>query len=92
MHTIDEIYTDNSDYGYRQIHQQLTQNYGFRIGKERVLKYMNTIGIQAIYPHKKKLTSIKDLEHKIYPYLLKEYWTQHTDRTKSVYVSQANEV
>lgn len=92
MHTIDEIYTDNSDYGYRQIHQQLTQAYGFYIGKERVLKYMNTMGIQAIRPHKKKLTSIKDLEHKVYPYLLKGYWTKKEDRTKSVYVPNANEV
>jgi putative transposase len=92
MHTIDEIYTDSSEYGYRQIHQQLTQEYGFHIGKERVLKYMNTMGIQAIHPRKKKLTSIKDLEHKVYPYLLKEYWSKREDRTKSVYVPNANEV
>lgn len=92
MHAIDEIYTESSDYGYRQIHKQLTKERGFSIGKERVLKYMNTMGIQAIYPHKRKLTSIKDREHKIYPYLLKDYWTYHEDHTKSVYVPKANEV
>lgn len=58
MHTINEIYTNNSEYGYRQIYKQLTQVHRFSIGKERVLKYMNTMSIQAIYPHKKKLTSI----------------------------------
>jgi len=92
MHAIDEIYTDSPEYGYRQIHNQLVQEHGYHIGKERVLKYMNTMGIHAIYPRKKKLTSIKDSEHKIYPYLLKEYWTQHDDKTKSVYVPTPNGV
>ena len=39
MHTIDEIATDNSEYGYRFIHQQLLED-GYSIGKDRVLKYM----------------------------------------------------
>ena len=70
MHKIDEIYTDASFYGYRRIHMQLKE-YGFNIGVNRVLKYMNVLGIQAIFPKKKRLTSIKNHEHKIYPYLLK---------------------
>ncbi|WP_044415503.1 IS3 family transposase [Halarcobacter anaerophilus] len=70
MHKIDEIYTDASFYGYRRIHMQLKE-YGFNIGVNRVLKYMNILGIQAIFPRKKRLTSIKNHEHKIYPYLLK---------------------
>jgi len=80
MHTIDEIYTDNSGYGYN-------------IGKERVLKYMNLMGISAIYPKKKKLTSIKHLEYQTHPCLLKDYWAyNNSDRTKSVYVPEVNEV
>jgi putative transposase len=71
MHKIDKIYTDASFYGYRRIHMQLKE-YGFSIGINRVLKYMNILGIQAIFPRKKRLTSIKNHEHKIYPYLLKE--------------------
>ncbi|RXJ75186.1 IS3 family transposase [Arcobacter sp. F155] len=71
MHKIDEIYTDVSFYGYRRIHMQLKE-YGFNIGVNRVLKYMNTLGIQAIFPRKKRLTSIKNYQHKIYPYLLKD--------------------
>lgn len=70
MHKIDEIYTDASFYGYRRIHMQLKE-YGFNIGVNRVLKYMNILGIQAIFPRKKRLTSIKNHQHKIYPYLLK---------------------
>lgn len=90
MHAIDEIATDNSEYGYRFIHQQLLED-GYSIGKDRVLKYMQIMGIQAIYPTKKRLTSIKNQEHKIYEYLLKEYWTQ-TGKTKQVYVPTPNEV
>ena len=90
MHSIDEIATVNSEYGYRFIHQQLLED-GYSIGKDRVLKYMQFMGIQAIYPTKKRLTSIGNPEHKIYEYLLKEYWTT-TGRTKQIYVPSANEV
>lgn len=84
---MDEIYTDNPEYGYRYIHQELIEK-GFAIGKHRVLKYMNILGIEAIFPKAKKLTSIKAPEHKIYPYLLPEY---HNDK-KQVTVNEPNEV
>ncbi|MFW5990318.1 MAG: IS3 family transposase, partial [Campylobacterales bacterium] len=87
MHTIDEIATDNSEYGYRFIHQELLEN-GFSIGKDRVLKYMQIMGIQAIYPTKKKLTSQGVKEHKKYQYLLSEY---HNSK-KQVIVESPNEV
>jgi len=90
LHMIDEIATDNSEYGYRFIHQQLLED-GYSIGKDRVLKYMQFMGIQAIYPRKRTLTSIGNPEHKIYEYLLKPYWTR-TGRTKQVYVPTPNEV
>ena len=84
MHSIDEIATNNSEYGYRFIHQQLLEGY---IGKDR----MQCMGIQAIYPTKRRLTSIGNSEHTIYEYLLKEYWTK-VGRTKQIYVPSANEV
>jgi len=90
LHKIDEIATDNSEYGYRYIHQQLLED-GYKIGKNRVLKYMGILGIQAIYPTKKRITSIKHPEHKIYEYLLKQYW-QENDKKKTVYVPTPNEV
>ena len=90
MHAIDEIATDNSEYGYRFIYRQLLED-GYNIGKDRVLKYMQIMGIQAVYPHKKKLTSIKDTQHHIYKYLLKEYWTQH-GKSKTIHVPTPNEV
>lgn len=90
LHRIDEIATDNSEYGYRFIYEQLKEN-GCSVGRNRVLKYMGILGIQAIYPTKKKLTSIKNKEHKIYEYLLKQYWTRVGNK-KTVYIPTPNEV
>lgn len=87
MHAIDEIATENSEYGYRYIHRQLLED-GYSIGKDRVLKYMRILGIQAIYPTKKKLTSIQAKEHKKYPYLLDRY---HNSK-KQVVVNNPGEV
>ena len=39
LHKIDEIATDNSEYGYRFIYEQLKED-GYYIGKHRVLKYI----------------------------------------------------
>lgn len=90
MHAIDEIATDNSEYGYRLIHRQLIED-GYSIGKDRVLRYMQQMGIHAIYPTKRRLTSIKNQNHSVYEYLLGQYWTK-VGRTKQVYVPTPNEV
>ena len=90
LHKIDEIATDNSDYGYRLIHAQLKED-GYTIGKNRVLKYMGILGIQAVYPIKKKLTSIKHPKHTVYEYLLKQYWRED-GKQKHIYVPNPNEV
>jgi putative transposase len=93
LNRMDEIYTENPDYGYRFIHQQLIAD-GISIGRDRVLKYMKIMGIEAIYPHKKKGTYIKanDDQHKIYGYLLGKYWKTAASGTKTVYIPNANEV
>jgi len=91
LNQIDEIYTDNPEYGYRMIHQQLLED-GYDIGNNRVLKYMGVLGIQALYPQKKRITSTKNSEHPIYPYLLKEYWYKTGQKTKAVKVDTPNEV
>jgi putative transposase len=72
MKRLDEIYTDiSSTYGYRFMHKQLLQD-GFAIGVNKVNRLMNQMGLQAIFPRKRRLTSIKNQQHKIYPYLLRD--------------------
>ncbi len=91
INRIDEIYVDNPEYGYRMVYQQLIEE-GYSVGNNRVLKYMRILGIQALYPHKKRVTSIKDSQHPIYPYLLKPYWYKTGQKTKAVKVDTPNEV
>ncbi len=92
LHAMDEIYTDNPEYGYRFIHKQLLED-GYSIGNNRVLKYMGILGIQALYPIRKRVSSLKNKEHKIYPYGLKPYWTyDKKTKTKRVEVKTPNEV
>lgn len=90
MDRIDEIYTDNPEYGYRFIYKSLLEE-GFNIGRDRTLKYMGIMGIEAIYPKKKKSISMQNKDHKIYPYLLEPYW-QRSNGSRSVYVPRSNEV
>lgn len=90
LHKIDEIYTLNPEYGYIMIHRELLED-GITVGRNKVLSSMRILSISAIYPHKKKLTSIKHSQHHIYEYLLKEYWVQ-SGRTKQIYVNNPNEV
>jgi putative transposase len=84
---IDEIYTDTSTYGYRKIHAQLRYE-GWHIGHNKVHRLMRTMGIAAIYPGKKKTTSIKAAEHRIYPYAL----TPFKNDEGQVIVEHANQV
>ena len=90
LNAMDVIATENSDYGYRYIHQQLVED-SFNIGKDRVLKYMHILGIEAIYPHKKPSTSKRNKEHEIYKYLLGEYWSELNGK-RTINIPNANEV
>ena len=91
LNRMDEIYTDNPEYGYRMIYQHLLED-GYRIGNNRVLKYMGILGIQALYPRKKRNTSIRQKQHPVYPYLLTGYWHKTGQKTKAVKVDTPNEV
>ena len=68
MHRIDEIYTECPFYGHRSMRDELV-GLGYQIGKDRVLKYMQIMGLAAIYPEKK--TTVPNKEHQVYPYLLR---------------------
>ena len=67
---MDEIYADSPYYGYRRIYQALIQE-GHITNEKQVYNYMGILGIKALYPKKKRNTSIADISHKKYPYLLK---------------------
>ena len=87
MQRISEIYTEHSELGYRMMYHQLLEE-GFHVGKNKVLKLMQELGIRSIHPKKKKLTSIKNIEHDTYPYLLSSL---RNDK-KQVVAEYANQV
>ena len=69
MRRIDELYTERSTLGYRMIHRHLKEE-GFAVGHNKVHRLMQTMGISAIYPKRKRSTTRADKEHKVYPYAL----------------------
>ena len=68
MNELRELYQESPFYGYRRITVGLRQK-GFIVNHKRVQRLMFSMGLKAIYPGKK--TSIKNQEHKVFPYLLK---------------------
>ena len=71
LREIDNIYTETPFFGYRKIYLQLAEN-GFKVGINQVSNYMKELGLKAIYPTKQVKTTLANLEHKKYPYLLRE--------------------
>jgi putative transposase len=75
---LDELYTESPYYGARRLAHCLAEE-GFGVGRKQVRRLMLLMGIEAIYP--KPNLSQPNAEHKIYPYLLRDYT-----------ISRANEV
>jgi len=71
MRKIDRQYTKTPFYGSRKITEWLRRKEGYDVNRKRVQRLMRLMGIEAIYqkPH----TSASNKEHKIYPYLLKNF-------------------
>lgn len=70
MNEIQDIYSARPFQGYRRITYELKIR-GYAVNHKKVYRLMNQLGIQAIYP--KKNFSKRNMEHKVYPYLLKQH-------------------
>jgi putative transposase len=70
MARIDEIYTDNPDFGSRQLRNVLDRE-GIVVNRKRIQRLMRLMDIQALYPKKNLSKPGEGSEHKIYPYLLR---------------------
>lgn len=67
-HKIDAIHTESPSWGSRQLSKTL-QKQGIKIGRLKTKKYMQEMGIEAIYPKPNLSKPAKG--HRIYPYLLR---------------------
>lgn len=81
MAQIDAIYTRWPFLGSRKIAHKLS-TLEHPINRKRVQRLMRQMGIQAIYP--KPNTSKPSLNHKIYPYLLRNVPITHIDQVWSI--------
>ena len=69
LRLLDEQYMKTPFYGSRKMTVYLN-TLGYEVNRKRVIRLMNQLGVQAIYP--KKRTTVRNPEHQIYPYLLRE--------------------
>ncbi len=67
---IRDIWLQCPFYGYRKIKIILKTKHGLEVNNKRVLRLMQLVGIQALYP--KPHLSRANLEHRKFPYLLQD--------------------
>ena len=70
MRLIDEQYNQTPFYGVDKMTKWLRRE-GHSVNPKRIRRLMRQMGLEAIYPRRKRSLSVPDKEHKIFPYLLK---------------------
>nr|WP_240984463.1 IS3 family transposase [Acididesulfobacillus acetoxydans] len=80
-HRIDELYTQHTFLGYRRIAAIMNRE-GDGIHENTVRRYMREMAIMAVFPGPN--LSKRDLQHRIYPYLLRKLQITKPDQVWSV--------
>ena len=80
MRLLDEQYTRTPFYGIRRMTAWL-KGQGHEVNHKRVCRLMATMGLETIYP--KPRTSQPSLEHRVYPYLLRDVKVERPDQVWS---------
>lgn len=71
MRLMDAQYLKTPFYGVDKMTEWLRRQ-GHPVNPKRVRRLMRLMGLEAVYPRRKRNLSIPDKEHKIYPYLLRD--------------------
>jgi len=82
MKLIDEQYIETPFYGIDKMTAWL-HRLGHHVNHKRVRRLMRQMGLEAVYPHRKRALSLPDSQHKIYPYLLKDVQISRCDQVWS---------
>jgi len=82
MKLIDKQYIETPCYGINKMTQWLHRQ-GHSVNHKRVRRLMRQMGLEAVYPHKKRSFSIPNKQHKIYPYLLRNVQIEQADQVWS---------
>jgi len=70
MRLLDKQYIETPFYGIDKMTEWLRRQ-GHYVNHKRIRRLMRQMGLEAVYPRRKRGLSIPDKQHKIYPYLLK---------------------
>jgi putative transposase len=82
MKLIDEQYIKTPFYGIDKMTKWLHLKKHY-VNHKRVRRLMRQMGLEAVYPRRKRHLSIPDKQHKIYPYLLRGVQIDRTDQVWS---------
>lgn len=82
MKLIDEQYVQTPFYGIDKMTQWLRLQ-GHAVNHKRVRRLMRQMGLEAVYPHRRRGLSIPNTQHKIYPYLLRDVEISRCDQVWS---------
>jgi putative transposase len=82
MKLIDAQYIETPFYGIDKMTEWLHRQ-GHCVNHKRVRRLMRQMGLEAVYPRRKRGLSISDKQNKIYPYLLKDVTVTRPDQVWS---------
>jgi putative transposase len=82
MRLIDKQYVGTPFYGIDKMREYLCCH-GYQVNHKRVRRLMRQMGLEAVYPRRKRGLSISDRQHKIYPYLLRDVEITRSDQAWS---------
>ena len=71
MLELDQLHMDYPAYGSRRM-QVVLERKGHHVNRKRVVRLLDVMGIQALYPRPRLNLSEPGQEHQIYPYLLRD--------------------
>jgi putative transposase len=82
MRLLYEQYIETPSYGIAKMTQWLHRQ-GHHVNHKRVRRLMRQMGLEAVYPRRKRSFSMPDKQHRIYPYLLKNAHIEQADQVWS---------
>ena len=82
MRLLDEQYIKTPFYGIAKMTAWLRRR-SHSVNHKRVRRLMRQMGLEAVYPRRKRSLSIPDKQHRIYPYLLRNVQIERADQVWS---------
>ena len=82
MRLLDEQYIETPFYGIDKMTAWLGRQ-GHHVNHKRVRRLMRQMGLEAVYPRRKRSLSTPDKQHRIYPYLLQDVQIEYANQVWS---------